>query len=73
MTKVMMHVCLILIGVYLSCRNMTRPAILKTAGLIIEPIRYSKPLTEAAMKGNTGGKKRAVNIVAGGKNKPGKN
>ena len=52
---------------------MTRPAILKTPGLIIEPIRYSKSLTEAALKGNTGGKKRAVNTVAGGKNKPGKN
>lgn len=57
---------------WLLCRNMTRPAILKTPGLIIEPIRYSKPLTEAATKGNTGGKKRSVNHVAGGKNKPGK-
>lgn len=51
---------------------MTRPAILKTPGLIIEPLKYSKPLTEAAMKGNTGGKKRAVNHVAGGKNKAGR-
>ncbi len=51
---------------------MTRPAVLKAPGLIIEPIKYSKPLEEAAKSGANGGIKRAVNVVAGGKNRLGK-
>ena len=53
-------------------RDMTRPAVLKAPGLIIEPIKYSKPLEEAAKSGGSGGIKRAVNVVAGGKNRLGK-
>ena len=53
-------------------RDLTRPAVLKAPGLIIEPIKYSKPLEEAAKAGNAGKNKRAINVVAGGRNRHGK-
>ena len=51
---------------------MTRPAVIKAPGLIIEPIKYSKPLEEAAKAGNAGKNKCAINVVAGGRNRHGK-
>jgi hypothetical protein len=53
-------------------RDLTRPAVLKAPGLIIEPIKYSRPLEEAAKAGNSGRHTRAINVVAGGRNRHGK-
>jgi hypothetical protein len=47
-------------------RNLTRPAVLKDAGVIIEPIRYSKAAAEHAQQAPTRSKRAAVSTVAGG-------
>eukprot|EP00775_Hariotina_reticulata_P004466 gene4466-4722_t len=45
-------------------RNLTRPAVLKTTGVIIEPLRFSKQVAE--YDSTSGGKARSVVTVAGG-------
>jgi U3 small nucleolar RNA-associated protein 14 len=51
-----------------SFRNLTRPAVLKDAGVIIEPIRYSKHLAEEhhGSRPPKASKRPAVSTVAGG-------
>ena len=52
-----------------SFRNLTRPAVLKDAGVIIEPIRYSKHIAEEHHGGGKAvkaSKRPAVATVAGG-------
>eukprot|EP00877_Chromochloris_zofingiensis_P011898 jgi/Chrzof1/6962/Cz02g05190.t1 len=45
-------------------RNLTRPAVLKSTGVIIDPLRYSKPI--AKYSSTTEAKARGVVTVAGG-------
>mmetsp|Transcript_37964 Transcript_37964/g.96008 ORF Transcript_37964/g.96008 Transcript_37964/m.96008 type:complete len:1095 (-) Transcript_37964:202-3486(-) len=47
-------------------RDLTRPAILKNTGVVIEPIRYTKPLAEAAHEVTAKSTKAKVLTVAGG-------
>jgi U3 small nucleolar RNA-associated protein 14 len=49
-----------------SFRDLTRPAVLKDAGVIIEPIRYSAAVAEHEGKAGKGAKRAAVLTVAGG-------
>lgn len=50
-----------------SFRNLTRPAVLKDAGVIIEPIRFSKHLAENEFRHQPKeGKRAAVNTISGG-------
>lgn len=49
-----------------SFRDLIRPAILKNTGVVIEPIRYSKPLAEAAHEVASKSTKSKVLTVAGG-------
>lgn len=45
-------------------RNLTRPAVLKTTGVVIEPARFSKAVEQYNAGGS--GKGRAVVTIAGG-------
>lgn len=49
-----------------SFRNLTRPAVLKDAGVIIEPIRFSQHAAEAASSQPKATKRPAVATIAGG-------
>lgn len=49
-----------------SFRNLTRPAVLKDAGVIIEPIRFSKAMAEHDEQMPKSAKRAAVTTVAGG-------
>lgn len=47
-------------------RSLTRPSVVKDAGVIIEPIRYSEKMSEYASKIEKGSRRSAVTVVAGG-------
>lgn len=47
-------------------RNLTRPAVIKDAGVIIQPVRFSKAVAEHSGKAGSGSKRAAVQTVAGG-------
>jgi U3 small nucleolar RNA-associated protein 14 len=47
-----------------SFRNLTRPAVLKSTGVLIEPLRYSAPV--AQYQGSNDAKSRRVVTVSGG-------
>ena len=49
-----------------SFRNLTRPAVLKDAGVIIEPARFSAAGAEHGARAPKGSRKAAVITVAGG-------
>lgn len=49
-----------------SFRNLTRPAVLKDAGVIIEPIRFSKHMAQHDEQVGKNAKRAAVTTVAGG-------
>ncbi|KAL4441441.1 hypothetical protein ABPG77_001945 [Micractinium sp. CCAP 211/92] len=49
-----------------SFRNLTRPAVLKDPGVIIEPIRFSKAMAEHDEQMPKSAKRAAVTTVAGG-------
>jgi hypothetical protein len=51
-------------------RDLTRPAVLKATGVVIQPLRYSKPVE--AYSGSKAAKARGVVTVAGGMAMPGK-
>lgn len=48
-----------------SFRDLTRPAVLKSTGVIINPIRFSKGVAKYA-EASSGGKSGKVSKVAGG-------
>lgn len=49
-----------------SFRNLTRPAVEKDAGVIIEPIRFSKAMAQHGEQAGKNAKRAPVTVVAGG-------
>ena len=49
-----------------SFRNLTRPEVVKDAGVIIQPVRFSAAMAEHAKQGETGSKRPGVLTVEGG-------
>ncbi|PSC76740.1 U3 small nucleolar RNA-associated 14-like protein A isoform A [Micractinium conductrix] len=49
-----------------SFRNLTRPAVIKDAGVIIEPIRFSKAMAQHDEQAPKSTKRAAVTTIAGG-------
>ena len=49
-----------------SFRNLTRPEIVKDAGVIIQPMRFSAAMAEHAKHAESGSKRAAVLTVEGG-------
>ena len=47
-------------------RSLTRPAVVKDAGVVIHPIRYSQAMAEHAEHAEKGAKRAPVTVVAGG-------
>jgi len=59
--------------VYACLRNLTRPKILKTPGVVIEPLKYNKASEKdaASIPGNNAKRKR-IAVVSNGMRKPSK-
>jgi len=49
-----------------SFRNLTRPAVIKDAGVVIQPIRYSAAMADHSSKASSGAKRAPVCTIAGG-------
>lgn len=53
------HICLSF------CRELTRPAIIKRDGVMIQPLRYSKSLADQKLPANNA-QRKTVAVVSGG-------
>ena len=56
---------LVLTVAWFSCRELTRPAIIKRDGVMIQPLKYSKPLADQKLPANNAERKK-VAVVSGG-------
>lgn len=55
------------------CRDMTRPRIIKTAGVVIQPLKYSKGVEkEASSQPANNAKRKRVAVVSNGMRKQSK-
>ena len=56
-----------------ACRDMTRPKILKTPGVVIAPLKYSKGVEkEAASQPSNNAKRKSIAVVSNGRRKQSK-
>lgn len=57
----------------LYCRDLTRPKILKTPGVVIQPLKYSKGVEkEAAGMPADNAKRKSISVVSNGMRKKSK-
>jgi len=59
--------------IYACARDMTRPKILKTPGVVIKPLKYSKGMEqEAASQPKNNAKRKSITVVSNGRRKQSK-
>lgn len=49
----------------LTCRDMTRPAVIKHSGMIIDPIKFNKAAADTAKQAKPKSRKMKVSVSAG--------
>ena len=49
----------------IDCRDMTRPAVIKHSGMIIDPIKFNKAAADSAKQAKSKSKKMKVSVSAG--------